>query len=105
MAMIAEETAVLVSKPFARISLQLAKECQGSFVLDLLQDLINQGVQRGEACKSSCEGLERLSSLLSPVLAIFHPLSYRVSSCLSLFWGFSSRASNASSTFMYLVAL
>ena len=34
----------------------------------------------------------------------FHPLSCRASSCLSLFLGFSFRASNAFSVFMYLVA-
>ena len=33
----------------------------------------------------SVRGLEYLSSLLSPVLAIFRPLSCQVSSCLSLF--------------------
>ena len=49
--------------------------------------------------------LECLSSHRSPVLAIFRPLSYRISSFLSLFLGFSSQASNASSAFMYLVAL
>ena len=49
--------------------------------------------------------LEHLSSRCSPVLAIFHPLSGHMSSCLSLFLGFSSWASSASSTFMYLVAL
>ena len=50
-------------------------------------------------------GLERLSSLRSLVLAIFRPLSYRMSSCLSLFLGFSFRAKSASFVFMYLVAL
>ena len=50
-------------------------------------------------------GVDRQSSLLSLVLAIFQPLSYRASSCLSLFLGFSSRANSASSAFMYLVAL
>ena len=49
-------------------------------------------------------GLERLSSRWSPILVIFRPLSCRVSSCLSLFLGFSSRASNVSFTFIYLVA-
>ena len=51
------------------------------------------------------EGLERLSSCRSPVLAIFCPLSCHTSSCFSLFLGFSSQASNASFAFMYLVAL
>jgi len=44
MTMIMMETAVLVSRPLAGVSLQLARECQGSFVLDLHQDLINWGV-------------------------------------------------------------
>ena len=52
-AVIAVETVVLVSRPFAGVSLQLAYECQGPFVLDLYQDLINRGVHRGEACDPS----------------------------------------------------
>ena len=35
MTVVVVETTVLVSRPFARVSLQLAGECQGSFVLDL----------------------------------------------------------------------
>ena len=35
MIVIVMEMTILVSRPFARVSLQLAKECQGSFVLDL----------------------------------------------------------------------
>ena len=50
-------------------------------------------------------GLERLSSRRSLVLAIFHPLSCRMSSCLSLFLGFFFGAISVSSVFMYLVAL
>ena len=50
-------------------------------------------------------GLKCLSFLCSLVLAIFCLLSCLVSSCLSLFLGYSSRASNASSAVMYLVAL
>ena len=50
-------------------------------------------------------GLERLSSRHSPVLAIFRPLSCSTSSCLFLFLGLSSQASNGSSAFMYLLAL
>ena len=53
MAMIAVEMVVLVSRPFAGVSLQLDWECQGPFVLDLHQDLINPGVQRVEACEPS----------------------------------------------------
>ena len=39
------ETAVLVFRPFIRISLQLANKGQGSFVYDLHQDLVNRGSQ------------------------------------------------------------
>ena len=35
MIVVVVETTVLVSRSFVRVSLQLAKECQGSFVLDL----------------------------------------------------------------------
>ena len=48
-------------------------------------------------------GLERLSSRQSPILAIFRPLLYRASLCLSLFLGFSSQASNASYVLSSLV--
>ena len=80
MDMIMVETVVLVSRPLARVPLQLARECQGSFVLDLHQDLINRGVQRGEACESSSERLGASifpftsscpSHLLPPVLLCF----------------------------------
>ena len=50
-------------------------------------------------------GLECLSSCQSPVLVVFCPLSCCVSSCLSFFLGFSSRASSASYTFIYLISL
>ena len=53
MTVVTVETTVLVSIPFTRVSLQLAREHQGSFILDLHQDLINWGVQRGEACEPS----------------------------------------------------
>ena len=53
MTVVTVETTILVSEPFARVSLYLARECQGPFVLDLHQDLINRGVQWGEACKPS----------------------------------------------------
>ena len=45
-------------------------------------------------------GLECLSSRRSPVLVIFHPLSCRASSYLSLFLGFSSWASSVSFAFV-----
>ena len=51
--MVTVETTVLVSGPLARVSLQLAREHQGSFILDLHQNLINLGVQQGEACEPS----------------------------------------------------
>ena len=44
MIVIAVETIVLVFGPLAGVSLQLPMECQGLFVLNLHQDLINQGV-------------------------------------------------------------
>ena len=53
MAVIVVEMAILFYRPLARVSLQLDRECQGPFVLDMHQDLINQGVQKGEACESS----------------------------------------------------
>ena len=105
MIVVTVEAVVLVSGSLIRISLQLAGKCQGSFVIDLHQDLVNLGSQRGEAYEPPMGGLERLSSHRSPVLAIFRPLSCHTSSCLSFFLGFSSRASSASSTFMYLVDL
>ena len=37
------ETTILVSRPLIRISLQLARKGQGSFVLDLHQDLVDRG--------------------------------------------------------------
>ena len=99
------KVAILVSRSLLWISLQLASERQGSFVLNLHQDLVDQGSQRSETHEFSRGDLERLSSHCSPVLAIFRPLSCHTSSCLSLFLHFFSRASNASSAFMYLVAL
>ena len=41
MTMVTVEAAILVSRPLIRISLQLAKKGQGSFVLDLHQDLVD----------------------------------------------------------------
>ena len=89
MNMIAVEIAVLISKPLARVSFQLARKFQGSFAFDLHQHLINWGVQSGEACESSNRRLGASTSLLSPILAIFRLLSYPASSYLSLFLGFS----------------
>ena len=43
MTVVTMEVAILVSRPFIRISLQLARKCQGSFVLDLHQDLVDRG--------------------------------------------------------------
>ena len=57
MTVVTVETIVFVSRPSIRISLQLAKKGQGSFVLDLLQDLVDRGSQRGEVCELSCGGL------------------------------------------------
>ena len=44
MTVVAVETTVLVFGSLVRVSLQLARECQGTFVLDLHQDLVNRGV-------------------------------------------------------------
>ena len=65
-AVIVMETAVLVSRPLAEVSLQLAKECQGPFVLDLHQDLIDRGVQGGEAYESS---YRRLGASILPFIS------------------------------------
>ena len=48
MTVIMVKAAVLVSGPFIRVSFQLAGKCQGSFVLDLHQDLVDRARQRGE---------------------------------------------------------
>ena len=105
MVVIAVETAVLVSGPLVRVFLQFAKECQGSFILICINTWSIGVFKRVKLMNLLMGGIERLSSLLSLVLAIFCPLSYHASSCLSLFLGFSLQASSASSTFMYLVAL
>ena len=100
MTVVMVEVAVLVSRPFIRISLQLARKCHGSFILDLHQDLVDRGSQRGEACEPLCGGFG------VPILpSVFGPLSCRASSYLSLFLGFLSRASTASFEFMYFVSL
>jgi len=43
MAVITMEAVVLVSKPLIRIPLQLAGKSQGSFVLNLHQNLVDRG--------------------------------------------------------------
>ena len=90
MVVIMVEVAILVSRPLIWISLQLAREGQGFFVFNLHQDLVDWSSQQSEIREFSHGGLERLSSYHSLVLAIFRPLSYRTSSCLSLFLDFSS---------------
>ena len=67
------KVAILVSRSLLWISLQLASERQGSFVLNLHQDLVDQGSQRSETHEFSRGDLECLSSHCSPVLAIFYP--------------------------------
>ena len=57
MVVITVETAVLVSRPFIRVSLQLARKGQGSFVLNLHQDLIDRDSQWGEAHELPYGGL------------------------------------------------
>ena len=85
------ETAILVSRPLIRISLQLTRKGQGSFVLDLHQDLVDRGNQRAEAHELPCGKLR--APVLPPFFSPSHllPLSCRTSSCLSLFLDFSSR--------------
>ena len=90
MAVIMVEAAILVSRSLIWISLQLVEEGRGSFVLNQHQDLVDWSSLQSEIREFSHGGLERLSSYRSLVLAIFRPLSYRTSSCLSLFLGFSS---------------
>jgi len=97
--------AILVSRPLTRISFKITKKCQGSFILDLHQDLVDRAISGVKLVNLLVGGFEHLSSRWSPILAIFHPLSYCASSYLSLFLGFSSWASSASSAFMYLIAL
>ena len=58
MAVIVVESAIFIPGPLARISFQLAGECQGPFVFDLHQDLIDRGIQRGEVREPSCRGFE-----------------------------------------------
>ena len=105
MAVIMVEAAVFVSRPFIRISLQLAEKGQSSFVFNLHQDLVDRGSQWGNFMNFPTGGLERLSSHRSPILAIFRPLFDCMSSCLSVFLGFSLRANNVFFALMYLVAL
>ena len=102
---ITAKATVLISGPFTRISLQLARKCQFSFILDLHQDLIDWRNQRDEACEPPSWGFGAPILLWFPVLVVLRPLSCRASSCFSLFLGFSSRASSTSFAFMYLVAL
>ena len=99
------EAAVLVSRPFIRISLELVGKGQDSFILNLHKTWSIRAVIGVKLVNFLAEGLERLPSCHSPVLAIFRPLSDHMSSYLFLFLVFSSRANNVSSTFMYLVAL
>ena len=37
------KTAILVSRPLTRISFKITRKCQGSFILDLHQDLVDRG--------------------------------------------------------------
>ena len=75
MAVITMETAILISRPLIRVSLQLTRKGQGSFVLNLHQYLVDRSSQWGEAHELLVGGLEHLSSHCSSVLAIFRPLS------------------------------
>ena len=48
---ISVEMAIFIPGSLAGISLQFARECQGPFVFNLHQDLINRGIQGGEVCE------------------------------------------------------
>ena len=48
MAVVAVESAILVSRPLIKVSLQLSWKGQGSFILNLYQDLVDRGSQQGE---------------------------------------------------------
>ena len=100
MTIITMKMTVLVSRPLPRVSLQLARKHQGSFILYLHQDLINWGIKRGETCEPPSRGFTiDLQSWLFP------SLSCHASSCLSFSLGFSSQASSVSSAFTYLITL
>ena len=77
--------AILVFVPLAGISLQLARPRQGHVVLDLHQDLIDQGNQRGEVLEPSSGGFGapilpsvsgsgRLPSPVMPFILLSFPL-------------------------------
>ena len=78
-AVIMVESAIFIPGPLARISFQLAGECQGPFVFDLHQDLINRGIQRGKFREPSCRGfgvfvlpfVSRSGHLSPPILSGF----------------------------------
>ena len=73
MAVITVEAAVLFSRPFIRISLQLARKSQGPFILNLHQDLVDRGSQWGESCELPYKRLR--ASVLSPLSNPSHLLS------------------------------
>ena len=54
MTVITMKMTVLVFGPLIGVSLQLTEKCQGFFVLDLHQDLVDRGSQWGEACEPPC---------------------------------------------------
>ena len=76
MTVVIVKATVLISGPFIGVSLQLARECQGFFVLDFHQDLVDWGSQWGEACEPPC------GRLRAPVLPPFSSLSHLLPSIL-----------------------
>ena len=70
MTVITMEAVVLVSRPLIRISLQFARKNQGSFVLNLHQDLVDWGNQQGEVRELPCRGLG--AHVLSPFSSPSH---------------------------------
>ena len=77
MIVVTVEAAILVSRPLIGISLQLAEKCQGSFIFDLHQDLVDWGNQWGETCEPSYGGFRApiLPSVSSPYCLLFPVLT------------------------------
>ena len=73
MSVISVETTIFIPGSLTGISLQFAREFQGSFVFDLYQDLINQGIQGGEVCEPPCRGFG--SSIISFISRSCHHLT------------------------------
>ena len=75
------KVAILVSRPLIGVSLQLVGKCQGSFVLNLYQDLVDRGSQWDEACEPPSGGF---GVPILPSVSIPYSLSLLVLPCLLL---------------------